>query len=69
MLIGCKCKVGNKNPTKQEAEGFSFYEGIVVGGPSHLPEGDDWFILVLCEGKLLSVDVYYVYDLELPESK
>ena len=62
MLIGKKCKVGNN--TKHEREDFSFYTGVICS-EAQLAEGDDDFrILVMSEGKLLTADTHFIYDVE-----
>ena len=63
MLVGKKCKVGNR--WNHDHKDFEFYEGIICSEP-FLSEPEEVRLLVLREGKLVTVDTFLIYDITDP---
>ena len=61
MLTGKKCKVGNKS--NHSHEDFYFYEGVIAS-EAQMHDVEEFRLLVLCEGKLVIADTYFIYDIE-----
>jgi len=61
MLVGKECRVGSM--TNHHLEGFTAYRGVIVSEPL-VCAGDDFYVLVQSEGKLIRVDTDYIYGVE-----
>ena len=59
MIIGMRCKVGNWS--NHERDDFESYDCIIASEAQMNCDGD-FMVAVLVEGKILSVDTYYIYD-------
>ena len=59
MLIGMKCKVGNR--TDHSHDDFKSFEGVIASEAQMNGEGD-FMVIVLVDAKLVLVDTYFVYD-------
>jgi len=55
MLVGMKCTV-------KKHGSYPSYDGVIASGPS-MDDVGDWRLLVLSDGEVLSVDVYYLKDI------
>ena len=60
MLTGMKCKVGNK--TNHSDDDFKSFDGVIAC-EAKMNEAGDFMTIVLVDGKLITVDTYYMYDI------